>query len=788
MTLRRIAATLIVAALAATAAAWLAPGSTVAAGSGPVAHWALDEASGPGILDSSGNGLDGILAGDAARIGGPDGGAISFGGTDGRIDVADDPLLEPSAMTIALWVKGSGLTDGQDILVKGVDGGCSSHSYAIVTTRGGASGDADGVGLVSGTGGGGAGGLIWDGTWHHLAFTIDVLGMTALYEDGVPRGGGGGAPLAYGLDASNDLTIGRPLGPCPSEHPFAGSIDDVRIYDRVLSGAEIAAILPPQTTATAIDAQPAASVYGDQVTLTATISPTPSVGGQVDFYGEKGGVTTKLGSDWAGWGEDTAQLTLGTNLVPALSVGDWTVWATYLGYGRYQTSTSRSTALTVVGRPVSVRVMSSLDPKPNGRAAVLTAGVTPSGTGGSVTFYRQDGASQVEIGTASLSNPFGGGDTAQVAFPDDLPEGSYQVTAHFSGTGQYAPADSAPFTQHVGTRPTVTTAHVYGPNDPSGQTAQVHDQLDVWATIEEVLWPSNPFPIVGTVTYSVDGVDFATFPYHGGDATLDTSNLSLGPHVIRVSYGGSTDHGASFGETTVTMVADVVASSGVGVQYTSFYPVRDGYRDTDPIHGTRIEPASVSIAIYRPNGRLLKRVAIPRGSGSYAYRWTGRTSGGAVLPSGRYRVVQTLTDGAGTKRIVTSRVSLSPKRLHTMSTTLARTAHQYTTRGSSWIGWQFRLPAAALYKKITFQVYARTDIPPGRFGAWDVRLCPWGSSWSPGCVARSSAMSVSLAWRSITVSRANERYGRYVRGFAFSTGANGAVAKVRLKVTYAVLR
>jgi flagellar hook assembly protein FlgD len=59
------------------------------------------------------------------------------------------------------------------------------------------------------------------------------------------------------------------------------------------------------------------------------------------------------------------------------------------------------------------------------------------------------------------------------------------------------------------------------------------------------------------------------------------------------------------------------------------------------------EPARSRIDIYNGSGARVKAVAFGWRTGPFAWRWTGRTTSGAVLPSGRYRIVTTARDLAG---------------------------------------------------------------------------------------------------------------------------------------------
>jgi hypothetical protein len=87
----------------------------------------------------------------------------------------------------------------------------------------------------------GAGFGIWDDQWHHVAGTYDGA-FVRLYVDGAEVGSGtpASASIAYSTeDLTHDLFIGRYGAGCA--YGFPGAVDEVRLWDRPLSAAEVAA-------------------------------------------------------------------------------------------------------------------------------------------------------------------------------------------------------------------------------------------------------------------------------------------------------------------------------------------------------------------------------------------------------------------------------------------------------------------------------------------------------------------------------------------------------------------
>ena len=94
------------------------------------------------------------------------------------------------------------------------------------------------------------------------------------------------------------------------------------------------------------------------------------------------------------------------------------------------------------------------------------------------------------------------------------------------------------------------------------------------------------------------------------------------------------------------------------VAATSIWPTVDGYRDTVKITQRLYEPARATLSIYGPSGALVRRIAYKFDTGVATYTWNGRSSTGAILAAGRYRLVTTSKDLAGNTRVLTRYVTL----------------------------------------------------------------------------------------------------------------------------------
>jgi regulation of enolase protein 1 (concanavalin A-like superfamily) len=204
---------------------------------GLVAHWKLDEGSGTAASDSSGNGYVGTLLGGPTWIAGNDGGALELDGRDDYVDFGNPggwPAgKSPRSMT------GWGRTDS------------IASGYRWMAAYGSAAtGQAMFIGLNGSTlVAGGYGGddvtvtNVWQvGEWFHVGLTYD--GTTArAYVNGREVGT---AAKNWTL-VLNRAHIGRQVN--DAAEFWDGAVDDVRIYDHVLTAAQMKALVPPKVKA-----------------------------------------------------------------------------------------------------------------------------------------------------------------------------------------------------------------------------------------------------------------------------------------------------------------------------------------------------------------------------------------------------------------------------------------------------------------------------------------------------------------------------------------------------------
>jgi len=191
--------------------------------------WTLDEGIGSTAVDWSGHGNHGALSGDPQWVDGYHGGALDFDGND-HVDTGDTTDL--ATWTIAVWVispeaPGGGGASGPVHREKNYQ---FDWNHADEVFRGAA------ALCVEGTWHAASFGALEGNTWYHLAATFDGTALTS-YKNGVlmvSNTAAAGTPDAE----TGTLLIGRHS--TASGNYFTGTVDDVRVYDRALTEAEIA--------------------------------------------------------------------------------------------------------------------------------------------------------------------------------------------------------------------------------------------------------------------------------------------------------------------------------------------------------------------------------------------------------------------------------------------------------------------------------------------------------------------------------------------------------------------
>jgi hypothetical protein len=139
------------------------------------------------------------------------------------------------------WVRGSGYSGPNAYIVSKGAEECFGASYALYTgeNNGLVFYVTDGVTLNFSPD---AGFGLWNGEWHLVAGTYDGH-IVRLYVDGVEVGDGTAATIGginYNLGDNGRFYIGAYRGTC--DYGFTGDVDEVQVFSRALTAAEVESI------------------------------------------------------------------------------------------------------------------------------------------------------------------------------------------------------------------------------------------------------------------------------------------------------------------------------------------------------------------------------------------------------------------------------------------------------------------------------------------------------------------------------------------------------------------
>ena len=203
--------------------------NTAQAPGGLVAAYGFNETSGVQVIDASSQNNTGTLSSATRSTIGKFGGALSFNGTSAWVTVPDAPSLElTTGMTLEAWVNPTTLTAWRTVILKETTGGLAYSLYAANS----ASRAAGFVHIGSDIAVNGTTAMPLN-TWTHLAVTYDGATLR-MFVNGSEVSSV--ALTGAAVVSSGALRIG---GNSVWGEYFKGLIDEVRVYNRALTAAEI---------------------------------------------------------------------------------------------------------------------------------------------------------------------------------------------------------------------------------------------------------------------------------------------------------------------------------------------------------------------------------------------------------------------------------------------------------------------------------------------------------------------------------------------------------------------
>ena len=290
-------------------------------------------------------------------------------------------------------------------------------------------------------------------------------------------------------------------------------------------------------TATTVTSNDNPSSFGAEVAFIATIRPSLATGTMTFFDGSKSLGMATLSS---------GQGVLRTTTLPG---GAHAVTAVYSGDSTFAGSTS--TVLKQVINPVTTTTGLTSTPNPShvGGAVALTATVTNAGgrtVTGAVKFF--DGAAM--LGMAELNG------SSAIFNTSALSVKTHSLTAVYQGTNNDATSTSPAVTQQVNAVLIPTTSAVASNTNPSSFEQAV--------ALTGVVRPgSRNVQPTGNLLFYDARIFIGSKALSGGVATLTTSALSIGNHVITVIYDGDSICSGSTSPALTQVVGQMATSTSL---------------------------------------------------------------------------------------------------------------------------------------------------------------------------------------------------------------------------------
>lgn len=292
----------------------------------------------------------------------------------------------------------------------------------------------------------------------------------------------------------------------------------------------------PAITTTTIAPSVSPSVFGQQVTFTATVTtnvlgigtPQGTVTFVIDGVNQAPVPVNALGK--------------ASFQISNLSVADHTIVAMFDGTGNFGDSDSPTLPHTVNKANTTTTVISSLNPSAVGQAVTFTAIVAPVAPGGFVptgsVIFTIDGQNTLPVALNAQGR-------ASVVIPT-LAFGNHTITARYQGSGNH----------NTSTTQTALTQRVVGFSTTTTITKSVATSVFGQGVTFTANVISNGGGIpIGTVTFVIDGaIQLVPVPLNAqGKVSVTIPWLGVGQHTIQATYNGGTNFSLSQGQVAHTV-------------------------------------------------------------------------------------------------------------------------------------------------------------------------------------------------------------------------------------------
>ena len=247
---------------------------------GLTAYYSFDDVVGTTAPDSSGNGYNGLVTGGATTVSGAVGDALGFDGSNDNVDIPYQLLASQTPnFSYSFYFKADADGDASQYLLSQSSSGTNNNdcfsvgydnveqSLKVLTTNA-----AQNAQITSD---------IDASAWTHIAVTHSyTTNESKLYINGVAQTG-------FAMSCSQALGAQFLLGRSPYSgynQQLKGSLDEVRVYNRILSDADVYNLaVVGDTNSVSITTPTDGSVIRGSTTLEASVSGSPAIS-SIQYY------------------------------------------------------------------------------------------------------------------------------------------------------------------------------------------------------------------------------------------------------------------------------------------------------------------------------------------------------------------------------------------------------------------------------------------------------------------------------------------------------------------------
>lgn len=227
--------------------------------------YAFDQSSGTTSADSSGKSNNASITGTAAWTSGQRGNAVLLSQSPTYIDSnAGVAINNPSGISAAAWVRLDAAATNNRHIIRQNTGGGSGRSWLYVDSKGFLKSSLGNT-TTTGT-------AMPLNEWHHVALTGGG-GTISIYLDGKLAGSKAGTVET----CSGIIRLGQNSSTTDSALQWIGAIDEARVYQRVLTAQEIAALMATNTAPDVNAGPDAAALAGIPTNLAGITSDDASL-------------------------------------------------------------------------------------------------------------------------------------------------------------------------------------------------------------------------------------------------------------------------------------------------------------------------------------------------------------------------------------------------------------------------------------------------------------------------------------------------------------------------------